>query len=193
VRARNLENERTPVIDQTNTERGIRPINTLYRGYWFRSRLEARWAVFFDYARVIYQYEVEGFHLPSGNYLPDFYCFDCSSGRDAIPRRAFIEVKPLSCCPEGCTTEELNSHLAWDPDPWPREVILGRELVTGMHDTGFVAVYGDPMDALFNHGGAIWVDPHGKIDLGIGPLDYIPASLWDAASAARAARFEAGE
>ena len=51
-----------------SSERGIRAIETLYHGCRFRSRLEARWAVFLTYARVIYQYEVEGFHLPSGNY-----------------------------------------------------------------------------------------------------------------------------
>jgi hypothetical protein len=47
------------------------------------------------------------------------------------------------------------------------------------------------MDVFWNHGGAICIDQCGKIDLGIGPLDYIPASIWDAATAARSARFEA--
>ena len=51
----------------------IKPIETVYNGYRFRSRLEARWAVFFDAAGIEYQYEPEGFELPSGNYyLPDF-------------------------------------------------------------------------------------------------------------------------
>lgn len=44
---------------------GILPIETLYRGYRFRSRLEARWAVFFDVAGIPWQYEVEGFDLSS--------------------------------------------------------------------------------------------------------------------------------
>jgi hypothetical protein len=169
----------------------IAPIETLYNGYRFRSRLEARWAVFLDYARVIYQYELEGFRLPSGSYLPDFYCPDCSSGRDPIPMHAFIEVKPLSSCPEGCRNWRpwRPGRPAWEPDPWPREVILGRELVTGMPDTGFVAVYGDPLDVLYGDGGAICVDHRGRIDLGIG--DYIPP-LREAAGAARAARFEHG-
>ena len=51
----------------------IRSIETEYNGYRFRSRLEARWAVFFDALGVDYEYEPEGFELPSGKrYLPDF-------------------------------------------------------------------------------------------------------------------------
>lgn len=52
----------------------IKPIETVYDGYRFRSRLEARWAVFFNAAGIEYQYEPEGFVLPDGSwYLPDFY------------------------------------------------------------------------------------------------------------------------
>lgn len=51
----------------------IQAIETRYNGYRFRSRTEARWAVFFDALDVKYEYEKEGFHLPSGSYLPDFW------------------------------------------------------------------------------------------------------------------------
>lgn len=52
----------------------IKPIETIYNGYRFRSRLEARWAVFFDAAGIEYQYEPEGFVLDGDLwYLPDFY------------------------------------------------------------------------------------------------------------------------
>ena len=52
----------------------IKPIETEYNGYRFRSRLEARWAVFYDKAGIPYQYEPEGFVLEDGtHYLPDFY------------------------------------------------------------------------------------------------------------------------
>ena len=51
----------------------IQAIETEYNGYRFRSRLEARWAVFFDALGVRYEYEPEGFRLPGGDwYLPDF-------------------------------------------------------------------------------------------------------------------------
>lgn len=48
-------------------------IETVYDGYRFRSRLEARWAVFFHEAGIQYQYEPEGFQGCNGAYLPDFY------------------------------------------------------------------------------------------------------------------------
>lgn len=52
----------------------IKAIETVYNGYRLRSRLEARWAVFFDTLGIEYQYEPEGFDLGNGIwYLPDFW------------------------------------------------------------------------------------------------------------------------
>lgn len=51
----------------------IKAIPTQYKGYQFRSRLEARWAVFFDRMDIEYDYEVEGYEVATGVwYLPDF-------------------------------------------------------------------------------------------------------------------------
>ena len=65
----------------------VKPIETVYKGYRFRSRLEARWAVYFDEAGIEYEYEPEGFELSDGTrYLPDFY----------LPGfQIYAEVKPL--------------------------------------------------------------------------------------------------
>jgi len=41
----------------------VRPIETKYAGPLFRSRTEARWAVFFDAAGIEWQYEHEGFNV----------------------------------------------------------------------------------------------------------------------------------
>lgn len=55
----------------------IKAIETEYNGYRFRSRLEARWAVFFDTLKIKYEYEPEGYKLKNGiYYLPDFYLPD---------------------------------------------------------------------------------------------------------------------
>ena len=64
----------------------MKAITTHYNGYKFRSRLEARWAVFFDEGRILYEYEPEGFKLKNGLcYLPDFY----------LPEEnMYVEVKP---------------------------------------------------------------------------------------------------
>src|SRR5262245_7598362 len=63
----------------------IQPIETVYRGYRFRSRLEARWAVFLDVAEIPWQYETQGFDLNGVRYLPDFW----------LPRENhFLEIKP---------------------------------------------------------------------------------------------------
>lgn len=63
----------------------IQAIETVYAGIKFRSRLEARWAVFMDTLGVTWEYETEGFLLPDGvGYLPDFF----------VPTIGWIEVKP---------------------------------------------------------------------------------------------------
>ncbi len=52
----------------------IKAIETHYQGCRFRSRLEARWAVFFDALGIPWEYEKEGYDLgEAGWYLPDFW------------------------------------------------------------------------------------------------------------------------
>lgn len=64
----------------------IKAIETKYKGCRFRSRLEARWAVFFDKVGIKYRYETEGFRKGKLCYLPDFYLPD---------EDMYVEVKPL--------------------------------------------------------------------------------------------------
>ena len=67
-----------------STEYTIAAIPTLYRGRMYRSRLEARWAAFFD--RLGWQHEYEPFDL--GKWSPDFAI--------TSPFDALIEVKPIT-------------------------------------------------------------------------------------------------
>lgn len=74
----------------------MKAIETYYNGYRFRSRLEARWAVFFDTLGVKYEYEPEGFVLDDGTwYLPDFRvkCYGKRGEYDRKPFDLYIEVK----------------------------------------------------------------------------------------------------
>jgi len=71
----------------------VKAIDTQYKGYKFRSRLEARFAVFLDAMGISWDYEVQGYDLPiNGRYLPDFYL----PNGDLAPgysRPLWIEVK----------------------------------------------------------------------------------------------------
>ena len=79
----------------------IKPIETSYRGYRFRSRLEARWAIFFDTLNIDWEYEKEGYKLPSGWYLPDFWINTVNM---------FAEVKPGQFSDK---EKSLTAELAW--------------------------------------------------------------------------------
>ena len=64
----------------------IKPIQTFYEGYHFRSRTEARYAVMWRALAWSYQFEMQGFALERGAFLPDFYLTDCE---------VFFEVKGI--------------------------------------------------------------------------------------------------
>lgn len=107
----------------------VKAIDTYYNGYKFRSRLEARWAVFFDAIGVKYEYEPEGLLLHDGTkYLPDFY----------LPQfKCYFEVKRnpgniwRSCLPD---------------DPEFAEAI--RKIRSGMENDEWAGIicFGDPYD-----------------------------------------------
>lgn len=69
----------------------IKAIQTEYNGRLFRSRLEARWAVIFDYLGIKYEYEEQGYDVGYGiRYLPDFILY---GGVYRCPKQLYVEVK----------------------------------------------------------------------------------------------------
>ena len=81
-----------------NQMKTIKAIDTIYRGYRFRSRLEARWAVFMDAINVRFEYEGEGFAFDGVAYLPDFFLPDMN---------CFLEIKPTDPSEEEARKAEL--------------------------------------------------------------------------------------
>lgn len=78
----------------------MKAIETNYNGYRFRSRLEARTAVFLDAAKINYAYEPEGFAFDDGTtYLPDFYLPD---------QDAFLECKGVMTDKDEHKIEQLS-------------------------------------------------------------------------------------
>ena len=67
---------------------------TRYKNIVFRSRLEARWAVFFDTLGLIWDYEPEGYVLNNGaSYLPDFFVHDVKGHVGNSRNGIYVEVK----------------------------------------------------------------------------------------------------
>lgn len=120
----------------------IAAIETTYAGHRFRSRLEARWAVFFDHMRVPWLYEPEGFAFDDYRYLPDFYLPECgtwievkgdATGVDWILMETAARRLPLLIEPTG--------------EPGPRLMLLGT-IPPPMHegDYGWAAHSGSTGD-----------------------------------------------
>jgi hypothetical protein len=66
----------------------MKPIQIKYAGLTFRSKTEAKWALFMDLIGCKYIYEPEGYDLGDGVcYCPDFYLPDIDT---------FLEIKPIT-------------------------------------------------------------------------------------------------
>lgn len=153
----------------------MKAIETGYAGCRFRSRIEARWAVFFDALDWTWQFEPEGFELESGRYLPDFKVW--TFGRDTP---VWFEVKPFSnSCPEDVRWLDLAT-------------ASGLSIITayGMHRVG---------DGCEKAWKTLQMKPHaGRVSLPDGRA-YTLGPFWTgkeftaAWNAASSARFEFGE
>ena len=148
----------------------IKAIETRYQGYRFRSRLEARWAVFFDALGVKWEYEREGYDLGDvGYYLPDFW----------LPEAGWhAEVKPLGFADESPqAAQKLN---CFDDDP-PDES-WGLILLVGLPE---LVTQSAIKKSAFWKGSTTYV----SVRCGV----YSAERINTAVRAARAARFEHGE
>lgn len=99
----------------------MKVIETEYKGYRFRSRLEARWAVFFDACGVKWEYEPEGFDLGNGlYYLPDFLLHDVLI-RNEYKQDLWVEVKGRM------TKEDSEKISAFVTDNYAEPINLGTD------------------------------------------------------------------
>lgn len=81
----------------------IRPIPTRYDGYHFRSRNEAKWAIFFKKLGIPYRYETERYHVNGVTYLIDF---DMQAQPEKGIKDCLVEIKPTEPAPEAAFKAE---------------------------------------------------------------------------------------
>lgn len=155
----------------------IQAKDTMYNGYKFRSRLEARWAIFFDKLGWQWEYEIKDFMLPSGRYLPDFFFPDIDVWAEVKPKQ-LDEVELQKC-------KELSIHV--------NEVSQGIDVVL-LEGTPSFKEYRTISEGQFAPD-VVFMDVREKFY----PFYYSPFCrnycewTYDAVIEARSARFEFGE
>jgi hypothetical protein len=171
----------------------FKAIETLYAGCRFRSRLESRWAVFFDTLGIQWEYEKEGFVLEGIKYLPDFWLpeQDCwveikgqSPTGDELEKARLLALYtqkqvsvmygPVEVPPEHL----LNSNVFFPPTLWKfreSERIVGGPSTTQMEVPSHILAI---MQGLFSHNLQFSPRPDGEIDI-IPCIDVYPAHNLD--------------
>lgn len=133
----------------------IKPIETHYNGYRFRSRLEARWAVFFDAAEIKYEYEPEGFVIESYGeaYLPDFF----------LPRfKTYVEIKHGNLSEEDIYKIEDKCQVFKMENP----------------DVAMLICYGDPHDMKMRIFYDVWHEETGRYLPCYGDAHFVEGAGW---------------
>lgn len=115
----------------------IKAIETEYKGYRFRSRLEARWAVFFENIGMNWRYEPEGYDLGKvGYYLPDFLILSPQG------YNFYYEIKPNGYVNDG----KLDTLIKLLKESQPKKEYVGPDDGTPVFEGS--TLIGDPIDII---------------------------------------------
>lgn len=193
----------------------IKAIETEYNGYKFRSRLEARWAVFFDALGIEYQYEPEGLVLSDGSkYLPDFYLPWFSSYFEVKSLDTFYDQKKhgdaYKKISDGAYTSKWPGIIVYgDPVEYECEAFCQESddggggsywgnsgAVIGLHPSThepYLCFKYDRRDRSFFSDWATLKDIHFENECDYKAEDFVSMPVTMAALKARQARFEHGE
>jgi hypothetical protein len=170
----------------------IKPIETQYKGYRFRSRLEARWAVFFDALGVRWEYEKEGYDLgEAGWYLPDFWLPHTVEELAQEGWGLWCEIKPLPA-----TDTELQKAIALAVHTKHNVLIFQGSCGQGEYEVTKISTVHFDQPEIFrgmyfrNDGGHVSLEN----DSGMGSYPAVYNGNLEAAfKAVKSARFEHGE
>lgn len=133
--------------------RTAKAIETRYAGHRFRSRLEARWAVFFDALGAAWQYEPQGFVIDGRPYLPDFLLTDSGTWVEVKGDPATLDVPFMFAAAEQLPAvapsggESAHGLLLLGPIPHPRQM---QRDANGVLDLAHLHIATEWRDAAFS-------------------------------------------
>jgi hypothetical protein len=132
---------------------------TVYADVRFRSRLEARWAAFFDLARWRWEYEP----IDLVGWSPDFHVeFDCGHSECGPTHELYVEVKPYHSLDQfadhACmkiNEWEVPSPAAFGLNPRITRWVMAHGAGGGEYDvgSGFADRYGNDVDRMWRRAG----------------------------------------
>lgn len=111
---------------ESNDVQIVAPKPTWFNNYYFRSKLEAKWAVFFTHLKIKWIYEPEAFVCDDGSqYTPDFFLPDVYL-RDI--KGVYLEIKAAHNIDEA----------------------YNNRITSSMNGGNLVIFYGDPVEAILD-------------------------------------------
>lgn len=176
----------------------MKAIETTYAGCRFRSRLEARWAVFMDTMHIPWQYEAEGFLLDHDKpYLPDFYLPNTDTWVEVKPSVAMMDWDVLAAMDYGKGVRGMYESVGTDRGlaclfdvPDPHRAIAAIPVLQHHEGLWWSQGFWTPKGIEVYLGNEVWFNrnedpPHSRWKVSHGPLAR-------AFEVARSARFSGG-
>jgi hypothetical protein len=120
---------------------------TFYKDYYFRSKLEAKWAVFFDLMNIPFVYEPESFICEDGSqYTPDFYLPEAilRDGNDVEIPKTQKHFDDVNLVPR-----DTGTYLEIKPLNYSDEDLYEKRIASAINKP-LILLCGDPVDALIN-------------------------------------------
>lgn len=158
----------------------IKAIETVYSGCCFRSRLEARFAIYFEKMGYRYEYEKEGYQLGDLCYLPDFY----------LPNYRILVDRDGNLLRTESLWVEIKAEAPSDAEMEKMRRLVNLTNTEGLICCGTPGVDADVIHLIPGDSNAFW-HLH-FFDLNC-PINDGESRSWNAAISASSARFEHGQ
>jgi hypothetical protein len=117
----------------------IKALPTVYAQTRFRSKLEAQWAVFFDFCGIQWEYEPGTYQTDCGVITPDFLISEGFQYLNGVP--GYVEIKP-----ENFNLKSDDAKALFDKYRELRGALAYSDTGTEDNVAGFLIVAGSPRD-----------------------------------------------